>query len=325
MSSDDGQSVEQRLTPQDREAAERRLKDAFGDGLIELEEFDQRIGTVLRARTLDELEPALDGLPSPAGEVAPARRLPTRKVITAVLGEDRIEGRWRPADDTITVAALGETRLDFRDAQLDRDELGVTAVAFLGEVTIVVPPEVEVHMSGFSLLGDRSNKALPPADDEGPLLRVRAFALLGEVKVRTKERDRPASGLPATSPRSKLPHRQEWVPEQRRRRRGRLAGLLAAGAIVLGVLGAGRFISGYDATAVFSSTTYRVPAGVEQVDALSLFGSVDIVVPSDVDVEPQGFTLFGSRDCPACDRPAPEGGRTLAVRSLTLFGSLDIR
>ncbi|MGH8930806.1 MAG: DUF1707 SHOCT-like domain-containing protein [Egibacteraceae bacterium] len=302
-----------RLTPAEREAAERRLQEAVGDGLLELDEFDERIDIVLRAHTRGELEPALTGLP--ALDARPDRTRRPRRLIAAVLGEDKVEGRWRPADETVTIAALGETTLDFRHAQLDREEVAVTAVAWLGEVNIVVPPDVEVEMSGFALLGERKDRSLPPSDDRGPLLRVRAFAVLGEVKVRTQERERPATALPAPAP----------ARHPQRRRSGRVARWLAAGGVVLALLGAGRFVGSYDAAAVFGETTYRVPATAQEVDALSLFGSVDVIVPPDVRVEPRAFALFGSQECLACDRPAPEDGPVLVIRSFTLFGSLEVR
>ena len=198
-----------RLRPQEREAAELRLQEAVGEGLIELDEFEERIDIVLKAQTRETLEPAVAGLPIPIRDAAGARRIPVRRVIAAVLGKDEATGRWRPAEETVTVAALGETLLDFREAQLDRDEVAVTAVAVMGEVTIVVPPEVEVHMSGLALLGERSNTATAPVDDRGPVLRLRAFAVMGEVKVRTRERDHPRSDLPATKPLTRWGTRDE--------------------------------------------------------------------------------------------------------------------
>ncbi|MGH8902372.1 MAG: DUF1707 domain-containing protein [Egibacteraceae bacterium] len=308
-----------RLTPQEREAAERRLQEAVGEGLLELEEFEERIDIVLRSLTREELQPAFTGLPG-----QPVRRLPARKVVAAVLGEDKVEGQWRPAGETITVAVLGETTLDFREAEFDRDETAVTAVAWLGGVNIVVPPEVEVAMSGFAILGERLNKTVTPVDREGPMLQVRAFAVMGEVKVWTKKRDRPVSRPPTTRrPLSRFLQRADRRVDHHRHRG--IARWVAAGAIALVMLGAGWLIGSYDATAVFSGATYRVPATAEQVDALSLAGSIDVIVPPDVLVEPQGITLFGLQRCPACDRPAPEGGKVLVVRSFTLFGRLVVR
>ncbi len=310
-------SIEQakgtRLTPGERQAAERRLQEAVGDGLIELDEFDGRIDIVLRAQTRGDLEPAFTGLPADR----PDRTRRPRRMIAAVLGEDKVDGPWRPADKTITVAALGETTLDFRHAQLDREEVAVTAVAWLGEVNIVVPPDVEVEMSGFALLGERKDRSLTPADDRGPLLRLRAFAVLGEIKVRTQERDRPASALPALAPAP--------ATHPRHRRSGRVARWLATGGAALALLGAGRFVGSFDAAAVFGDTTYRVPPRAQQVDTLSLFGSVDVIVPPDVRVEPRAFALFGSQDCLACERSTPEDSPVLVIRSFTLFGSLDVR
>ena len=54
------------------------------------------------------------------------------------------------------VALLGTCRLDLRDAHLDGEVSKMTATVFLGGVTIVIPPGVEVRPSGLSLLGGAS-------------------------------------------------------------------------------------------------------------------------------------------------------------------------
>jgi hypothetical protein len=68
-----------------------------------------------------------------------------------------------------------------------------------------------------------------------------------------------------------------------------------------------------------------VQANAVRVDALTVFGSLEVVVPPDVRVEQQATQLFGSQRCDACNRPAPASGKALVVHSLTLFGDLDIR
>ena len=147
------------LTPREREAAEQRLQDAVEQGVIELDEFEDRIGVVLTARTRDDLLPAVADLPAPPDE-------PPRKV-TAVVADER---------------------LDLRPVLGRRQVVDVTATAVLGDVTILVPPGTEVELSGFSVLGDRSVKVVrPPNASQGPVLHLEANALLGDVTVRSLE------------------------------------------------------------------------------------------------------------------------------------------
>ena len=67
----------------------------------------------------------------------------------------------------------------------DPDEITVTITQLIGDTTIVVPRHVDVELSGFFLIGDKSVRGseddeLPPA---APLVHVRAFGLIGEVTV----------------------------------------------------------------------------------------------------------------------------------------------
>ena len=60
----------------------------------------------------------------------------------------------------------------------------MTVVALIGDTTIVVPKHVDVELSGFVLIGDKSDRgaegALVPS---APRVRVRAFGLIGELAV----------------------------------------------------------------------------------------------------------------------------------------------
>jgi hypothetical protein len=60
----------------------------------------------------------------------------------------------------------------------------VTKVSLVGGVSAVVPPGVRVEVSGLSPVGGRDveRDASTPAD--APVLRIRAFGLVGGVKVR---------------------------------------------------------------------------------------------------------------------------------------------
>jgi len=86
--------------------------------------------------------------------------------IHAILGRSRRTGRWRLGPKTSVIAMLGSCRLDLRDAQIDGEISKMTASVFLGSVTIVVPPGVEVRPSGMSLLGSASVN-VPPFDEVG--------------------------------------------------------------------------------------------------------------------------------------------------------------
>ncbi len=100
-----------------------------------------------------------------------------------VFGDSAESGTLRPGMTTRAVAVFGDSTLDMRQAVDAGDEIRVRAVAGFGDVRIMVPAGSRVEISGFALFGNRrSDVAAHPAAD-GPVVKVRAWALFGDVKV----------------------------------------------------------------------------------------------------------------------------------------------
>jgi hypothetical protein len=84
---------------------------------------------------------------------------------------------------------MGKSVVDFRRAQLGSPEVDVTAVAMMGDVHVIVPDGVEVELTGFALMGNKRDRTSGAEPAPGaPRIRVRAFALMGEVSVRSGRR-----------------------------------------------------------------------------------------------------------------------------------------
>jgi len=56
------------------------------------------------------------------------------------------------------------------------------AIAVFGGIDIIVDPGTQVTMNGFSLFGSREVDVMPA---DGPVVRVRAYAIFGSVEVKT--------------------------------------------------------------------------------------------------------------------------------------------
>jgi predicted membrane protein len=79
---------------------------------------------------------------------------------------------------------FGDVDLDVRRAAMVPDEVTVTAVAPFGDVEMIVPNDVQVDASGFTLFGSKKNAVQAPAASESaPVVRVHAFTVFGSVKV----------------------------------------------------------------------------------------------------------------------------------------------
>src|SRR6266700_6536722 len=87
-----------RASDRERDDVVRRLQDAFAEGRLGDEEFDERMHTALAARTRADLDALLGDLPAPG----PGRQLTTSadwpvdsRFAVAIKGWVRRGGRWR--------------------------------------------------------------------------------------------------------------------------------------------------------------------------------------------------------------------------------------
>jgi hypothetical protein len=183
------QHPELRVSDADREATVVRLREAGGEGRLTLEELAERVEAADAARTRGELDALTADLPESPGRATAPLDVPgkERRWIVAIMGGETRKGRWRPARRTNAVAVMGGIDIDLREAEL-ADGAEILAVPVMGAVSIVVPEGVSVEMSGFALMGGNSgpdDRVLPLPNS--PVVRVRAFSLMGGVVVERKK------------------------------------------------------------------------------------------------------------------------------------------
>jgi class 3 adenylate cyclase len=203
----------QRVADADRDRAVAQLREHVVDGRLTLDEFSERVGRALAARTQGDLGAVMTDLPAPtsssallpepAADTTPATTRKKRRWHIAVLSGHSTRGRWRISGKTNAVAFMGGCDMDLRKAEIDGPEVAITAVAFMGGVTITVPEGFDVELQGFSFMGGRDLKLRDvPRVPGSPLIVVRGFAVMGGIEVksrssRSKRRlARTAAGLP---------------------------------------------------------------------------------------------------------------------------------
>ncbi len=184
-----GEHPELRVSDADREATVVRLREAGGEGRLTLEELADRVERADAARTWADLDALTADLPaaSPGARLAPEAPSKERRWVVAIMGGEQRKGRWRPSRRTNAIAIMGGVDIDLREAEL-ADGAEILAVPVMGAVTVVVPEGVSVEMSGFALMGGNSgpdDKVLPLPNS--PVIRVRAFSLMGGVVVERKK------------------------------------------------------------------------------------------------------------------------------------------
>ena len=186
-----------RASDRERDAAIQHMQDAFAEGRLDDTEFDERTRAALTARTHAELDALLADLPAPAAGAAPAPAVPGRgpgRFAVALKSSVRRSGRWRVPERYTSVVYKGDGWLDLRVAELSGPVTTFVAVAYKSRVTILVPPNVRVEMTGFGVTQGLQEEEDPgyhlPAD--APVIHVRGIAYKGTVEIATRPSGRPA-------------------------------------------------------------------------------------------------------------------------------------
>jgi hypothetical protein len=196
-----------RASDSERELTVEALRAAAVEGRLTLEELAERVEGALVATTRNELAPLTVDLPAPS---RPARtgRAGSRWIVGVMGGGDR-KGRWRIASRCTVVNVMGGADLDLRDALIESAETVITVVSLMGGSDIVVPEGVEVELGGFAFMGGNDLKIGGPRPRPGaPVVRVRAFSLMGGTDVKSERGPDPAHH----APRPALPPSDDAIP-----------------------------------------------------------------------------------------------------------------
>ncbi len=184
-----------RVSDADRERVAEILRQAAGDGRLDPDELDERLGAAYGARTVGDLAPLTVDLPSaqPYAPAVPVRRgnvvvpgsEPTRERGIAVLSGFERRGDWLVPQELKVVAVMGGAHIDMSQARFSASEVVVTVNAVMGGADIVVGPTTRVVIEGIGIMGGFSG----PHDDsqvtpDSPTLRIRGVAFWGGVSVR---------------------------------------------------------------------------------------------------------------------------------------------
>jgi hypothetical protein len=170
----------------ERERTVERLRGGAVDGRLTLEEFAQRMSTAYEARTREELDELTRDLPT---DLTPARAPAQASAnwVVAVMGGATRKGRFRLATETNVVTVMGGADIDLRQAELQGPEMTISIYSVMGGANVIVPEGVHVELGGLAIMGGKDhrpgNEPVPPG---APVVRVRAYTLMGGVSVVTK-------------------------------------------------------------------------------------------------------------------------------------------
>lgn len=150
----------ERISDADRERAAELVRAAFGDGRIDLDEIDGRLGAVMAARTRGDLEAALVHLPG-----ADAVLAATQLLVPGAAGEPtpikgthaRIHrtGRWDVPSHLVVKLVHSSLVLDFMEAVLPGSEIRVDVDFTHSKLRVIVPDDIMVEASGLDQHGSK--------------------------------------------------------------------------------------------------------------------------------------------------------------------------
>ncbi|MBT2508120.1 DUF1707 and DUF2154 domain-containing protein [Streptomyces sp. ISL-98] len=221
-----------RASDAERERVAEVLRDAVAEGRLDMEEFDQRLDAVYKARTHGELEPLVSDLPVPGTAVAPvasAAASPamsgkptswpariggpaTSKGAFAFWGGFGRKGTWTVARRFTAFAMMGGGEIDLREARFEDREIVIRCFAFMGGIQVAVPPGLNVNVNGFGFMGgfgDVTGESGEPPAPDSPRVTITGFAVMGGVGVERKVTQAEKQRLKEARRREKLEKKAE--------------------------------------------------------------------------------------------------------------------
>lgn len=179
-----------RASDTDRIQLAQLLAYAAEQGRLELKDYEDRLTKAYAATTYQELDQLrADLLGSPVnlrrgGKVNPA---PSTLLLALLSGFER-RGRWNVPKKLTTFTLWGSGVLDLRYADFTSTEVEIHAYSIMGMQTILLPPEVNVEVTGHGVMGGFDHEVLGQGTPGAPVVKICGFSLWGGVGIKRKAR-----------------------------------------------------------------------------------------------------------------------------------------
>ncbi len=187
-----------RISDEDRHQVAEILRQAAGEGRLDLEELDQRLEQTYAARTYADLVPITLDLPAHpharpvVGPVAASPQVvpgADKESHLAILSGLSRKGVWVVPRQMSILCLMGGAELDLRQAKFAAQEVVITINAFMGGAQVIVGPTTRVQMEGTGIMGgysEPSGLVEADLDESSPVVRIKGVAIWGGVSVERK-------------------------------------------------------------------------------------------------------------------------------------------
>jgi hypothetical protein len=210
VSDEIGSARNLRVSDAEREHVIELLQRATGTGLLDLDEFTQRVDTALAARTRAELNVVLLDLPGlthpdrpthvPLPRPAARRTAPPAAggppagdhEVRSMLSSASRRGAWDVPAHLVVRTVLGSAELDFTEAHIPHDAVEIELDVVAGSVEMRVPEGSRVERGALratlSSIEVRTRIRADAAD--GPVFRLTGAVRAGSVEIKPPKRVR---------------------------------------------------------------------------------------------------------------------------------------
>ncbi len=184
-----------RISDADRHRVSEFLREAAGEGRLDLEELDQRLEAAYAAKTYGELVPLTADLPAgrathpPLAPVAPSGSATRYDTSIAIMNAVNRTGAWEVGPTHSAYALMGSVRLDLRSARFTSRETVIHAFGFWAGIDIYVNAQTRVVVDGIGVMGSfdqARDKVEPEVGPDSPLVRVNGLSLMAGITVQRR-------------------------------------------------------------------------------------------------------------------------------------------
>ena len=189
-----------RVSDADRERVAVALQAAFAEGRLTMPELEERLAAAYAAKTDAELATVVHDLGTSVPQPGTA---PTSTRDVGIIAGFERKGRWLVGRTFRGLAVIGNGEIDLRQAQFIDGETTIHATAIIGNITIVVPEEADVHIGGTGVIGGFDHHGEGPGTPGAPRITINGFAFCGNVVI-----ERRSAHAQAPSPRLKRAQRR---------------------------------------------------------------------------------------------------------------------
>ncbi len=181
-----------------REQVITRLSESYAQDVFDVDELERRLDLAHGARSVADLDALIADVapvasPSTALVIAgpsaidDPNRLDTKKQ-RVVLSSIERRGRWAVPRNLELRVLWGNAELDFRDASLGAGVTTIHVRVFMGNVEVVLPPNlgIDVDVSSFAGTVTERHRVPPDADPARPLVRIVGTVRFGNLEITTR-------------------------------------------------------------------------------------------------------------------------------------------